>query len=514
MSINILKLNIYCFLLFQIDCYVLIPLKILGDKSIQNILSFENRNEDDLSLILYNQISIGEPKQNAIIIISPDEYNFYMVTNQKNKNITDNTYYDFRMSKTNNINFDESKHNSNFVFMSEKIFFQDKDLNKKITQEIGVENINLILYLQKPTFTKNYNLSANVNSYIIVGLKLTEGFDKIEYSLNLIRQLKRKNATQNYKWFIDYNTTINNELKINSIYINSINMIIGVEPHEIYPNLYQEKNLKLINSKSFNGYINWGFYFNKIYSYQNNNIKNKILFELNNEFNMNNSNFQDYLIADIKQDFLFIKSPKIFFDSINKNFFYKLIQENKCFIKENKYLYFYCENQKDIEEYIKSNFQDIYFKNQELNYEFVLGNQDLFIKYNNKIIFLIISENNSKKWTFGIPFLSKYLLVYDYDHKVIGFYKKNKKKYIANGDNKIYNIIKILLIVILLLVCGVMGFLISKHIYGFNRKKRINELQENYKYEEKISKKQNENINDFNNNEKKERLIELKIENV
>ena len=126
---------------------------------------------------------------------------------------------------------------------------------------------------------------------------------------------------------------------------------------------------------------------------------------------------------------------------------------------------------------------------------------------------MIISENNSKRWTFGIPFLSKYLLVYDYDHKVIGLYKKNKKKYIANGENKTYNIIKILLIVLLLLVCGVMGFLISKHIYGFNRKKRINELQENYKYEEKISKKQNENNNDFSNNEKKERLIELKIEN-
>ena len=504
MSIKIFKLIIFYFLIFIIDCYVLIPLKIYDNKFITKIISSENIDENDLSLILYDdQISLGEPHQNIFFIIAPDEYNFYMITNINN-NITNYSYYDFRKSKTNNIDFEENNMNTNVVFMSEKFYFQNNCDNQNFIKEIGVENINLVLYLQRPKFIRNYNLSTNINSYIIFGLKLPESFDRVEYSLNLIRQLKRKNITKSYKWFIDYNTFPSNKITSESNYINDIKMVIGAEPHEIYPNRYQEKNLKLINSKSQNGYVNWGLYFNKIYYYQNNESKDKILFELSNDIK-NITKLENYLIADIKHDLIFINSPKIFFDSINKNFFNNLLEENKCYIRGNLYKYIYCDNKKEIEEYIENNFKDIYFKNQELNYEFVLRYQDLFIKSNEKILFLIISSNESKKWIFGIPFLKKYLLTYDYDHKVIGFYKQKGIKYLLKEDNFKNNIIKIILVLLLLLIFGTLGFLISKRIYGYNRKKRLNEIQENYHYEEKI-------IDKINNKENKEKLIELKIE--
>ena len=152
----------------------------------------------------------------------------------------------------------------------------------------------------------------------------------------------------------------------------------------------------------------------------------------------------------------------------------------------------------------------IYFKNQELNYEFILDYKDLFIKSNNKIIFLITSQIENKKWTFGIPFLKKYLLTYDYDNRVIGFYRQNKYKYkIENNDLK-NNIFKIILIIFLVLVFAILGFLISKHIYGYNRKKRINELQENYQYEYKTEKKKNISNNYIDKNSGKEKLLEMK----
>jgi len=427
-----------------------------------------------------------------------------LVTN-KNKNNNNSYYYDFRISKTNNINFDEGNMQSNILYMSEKFHFINKNINSYDNKEIGVENINLVLYLEKPYFNIFSDFCSNINSYIIFGLKLTDGFDKMEYSLNLIRQLKRKNITKNYIWFIDYNAnSMNNDILTISDFYNDINLNIGVEPHEIYPNLYEENNLKLINAKSYNGNINWGLYFNKIYYYQNNESKDKILFELSNDIK-NITKLENYLIADIKHDLIFINSPKIFFDSINKNFFNNLLEENKCYIRGNLYKYIYCDNKKEIEEYIENNFKDIYFKNQELNYEFVLRYQDLFIKSNDKILFLIISSNESKKWIFGIPFLKKYLLTYDYDHKVIGFYKQKGIKYLIKEDNFKNNIIKIILVLLLLLIFGTLGFLISKHIYGYNRKKRLNEIQENYHYEEKI-------IDNINNKENKEKLIELKIE--
>ena len=433
------KLYIYCFIIYTIDCYIIVPLKIYNNKYIQNIWSYEKIEENDLSLILYNTIYIGEPKQNAIFILSSNEYNFYMVINNNSSN---NSYYDFRLSKTNNINIDDMKAGQNLIFMSEKFFFENRYLNSNICNETGIENINFILYLKKPKFIKNYNFTSDINSYIIFGLKLTEGFDKVEYSLNLIRQLKRKSAIKNYKWFIEYNASLINEIKFDSNYFNNINMIIGAEPHEIYSNIYREDDLKLINAKALNGYVNWGLYFNKIFYQKNNDTKNKIFFELTNNDFINNIKFEDYLTVDIKHDLIFINSPKLFFDSINKNFFNKLFIEKKCFLKENNYIYIYCENQKEIKDYIRYNFKDIYFKNNELNYEFVLGYQDLFIINDNKILFLIISQNEIKRWTFGIPFLRKYILIYDYDHNVIGFYKKiNQKNYLKKEDNLI-NIIK------------------------------------------------------------------------
>ena len=59
--------------------------------------------------------------------------------------------------------------------------------------------------------------------------------------------------------------------------------------------------------------------------------------------------------------------------------------------------------------------------------------------------------------------------------------------------------------ILLLIIFGLLGFLISRHIYGYNRKKRLNELQENYHYKEKIIDKKNEKEN-------KKPLIELEIE--
>ena len=54
MSIKIFKLIIFYFLISIIDCYVLIPLKIYDNKFIEKIISSENLEENDLSLILYD----------------------------------------------------------------------------------------------------------------------------------------------------------------------------------------------------------------------------------------------------------------------------------------------------------------------------------------------------------------------------------------------------------------------------------------------------------------------------
>ena len=50
-------------------------------------------------------------------------------------------------------------------FLASKFYFQNNCDNQNFIKEIGVENINLVLYLQRPKFIRNYNLSTNIIIY-------------------------------------------------------------------------------------------------------------------------------------------------------------------------------------------------------------------------------------------------------------------------------------------------------------------------------------------------------------
>ena len=430
------------------------------------------------------------------------------------KEIQENSYYyDIKKSNTTNLYFGENEvgGRANTYFMKEKFYFNFGNISKIEKEEIGINGLDIVLYIKRPKIFKELNLSSNVNTYMVFGLRLCETIDRIEYVLNLIRQLKVHNITKNYKWFIDYN--VNNSKMKNSLNLNNnINMIIGADPHDIYPNIYNENNLKLVNAKSNKGYIFWGLKFDKIYYYKNEKEKNNILFELNNNNNINTTNFEEFLTGEINHDLFFIISPKEYFYAINKDFFNKLIIEKKCHMIGNKYKIIYCENNKENRKYIKNNFKTLYLKHHEYNYIFELNYKDLFYEQNDKILFLIINEKNNNVWKLGIPFLKKFLLTYDYDYKVIGFYS-NENNNKENTFRKDY--IKIITIVILLLVCSIFGFLLSKKIYGLNRKKRINEIEENYQYKEKNNKEKKIIKKDYINKDikdnKNESLISLEM---
>ena len=68
MSINFFISYIVIFSATFTKCYIFIPLKIYNNNYFQKILISKNIEEDDLSLILYKEISLGEPKQNLIFI--------------------------------------------------------------------------------------------------------------------------------------------------------------------------------------------------------------------------------------------------------------------------------------------------------------------------------------------------------------------------------------------------------------------------------------------------------------
>ena len=119
-------------------------------------------------------------------------------------------------------------------------------------------------------------------------------------------------------------------------------------------------------------------------------------------------------------------------------------------------------------------------------------------------------------WTLGNIFMRKYQFIFNLDTKEIGFYnpklEKNSNKNNGNKDiqkeNKAYKITNVILIGILVIILVGIGIFIKMKFYTKNsKKKRANELDDDYEYFSdkniKGNNKENENINNddklFNN---------------
>ena len=175
---------------------------------------------------------------------------------------------------------------------------------------------------------------------------------------------------------------------------------------------------------------------------------------------------------------------------IKKLFFDNLITEEKCFeekINKDNYgeIYIYYCDKKLTEEFIKNEFPNIYFDVKHFNKTFELTYKDLFREKDGKLCFLMYfdSSNIGPYITVGSIFLKKYFFTFNQDSKMIGYYNEN----LPGGKTKINNnnTIKYILFIvvpILIIIFGILGFFVGKFVYDTIRKKRINEIDDNYDY--------------------------------
>ena len=253
--------------------------------------------------------------------------------------------------------------------------------------------------------------------------------------------------------------------------------MLGIEEKD-YRNIFLTEDIRTIKAKPRYGTLDWGIEFNEIY------FENKA----NNEKSSYQSGVQ--IVFDLESNF--ILGTKYFFENIEKTLFKQYIEQNICFINEEeredgKYIII-CN--KNFSKYISS-FPDLYFFHKELNYTFILKNEDLFMTKGNHIYFLIIHKiYYVDYWSLGTIFLKKYPFLFDYDKKTIGFIniynntsisnleEKNKK---GNSSKlkKFWSFIKNMSIIFGIII----GILIGKKIWDRSRKKRANELIDDYQYE-------------------------------
>ena len=120
----------------------------------------------------------------------------------------------------------------------------------------------------------------------------------------------------------------------------------------------------------------------------------------------------------------------------------------------------------------------------------------MFFEYNDYYYFVIYFPQisyNYNHFRLGKPFFKKYLITFNQDKKMIGYYKTIiKEKNINFNINKKY--IPWIITIISVIGMLIMGFYILYYRPFRLRKKRANELEDEYDY---ISDNNNKNKNDY-----------------
>ena len=486
-----------CFFILSKSKYIVIPLK-------KYYHTYENENSISKidSNLYYTELSIGEPSQKIIFFInSTTESNMGI----KNK-FCDSKFYLDDPTINQKYNYENS---TTFYQISEgNMDFGKKDLlikdqfsfysNFELTEEIKAENITIIYnpnseeYILDDVGMDFINDKEKRAACGYIGLRLEMNSQSINN--NFLEQLKEKGIISKTIFsFIEVNKN-NTKYKNNKIeYL----MVIGEDIYDIFSlndiNKYINEKYKkeqYVEKTKISDYILEGYYFkwkltmNNIYIDNNNNITN--MKAITNIF--------------IDNNYGAIAGTKEYRDIIKELFFNDYINKSKCFEKDiisyeiGGFHYIICDDDINI-----NNFPTLYLKSNNLQYVYELTKDELFLKDNNKIYFLIIFEySKTNSWTLGKPFLEKYLLSYNYDAKSIGFYNENLLDN-SHNDNNNKKYIILIVVIILSLIALVLGFLIGRYFYNKAKKKNALELDESlkndYSSEELENKEKKDAIN-------------------
>ena len=366
--------------------------------------------------------------------------------------------------------------------------FKVLDHEKK---EINLENIDFIL---------SEDTNENKPNCLYIGL-LDNQYSQTSFKdYTLITQLKQKKFINEYCWFILFNkaTKYNND---NSLYdpdeIANLkgNIFFGDFPHNFdTKNFYKSQLINTYTSYTSSNIMKWELKFNKIY-FKNNDAKEIKI---------------DDKIVKIDPSNYLIFAPKEYLELIIENFFQKYIDEKICsYAYFEEYTSIYChKSDKFSIDKIKT-FPTIYFEHINLEYTFELTYKDLFVEKDNIYWFLVVSDYqfNVNDWILGNLFMRKYQFVFNLDTKEIGFYNpKLTKEQNGDGNNSSGSktILYILLIIaLIIIIIGVGIFIKMKFFPGIAKKKRANELDDDYEY---VSDKKERN-NNMNSNENENKLF-------
>ena len=460
---------IFLILISFCNCIIIIPFKEYLKKEPDNF------TEDDVinyweQIIIYSNSSIGTPPQKIIMILNSENYGVNLFQNMCD--FPDSSYIKEQSSSFNIERSINGYSKNNVSLINETLYFYD-DL--KLKKQKFVLNMK---FLYSDFVGETQKELYHKNTCINFGLDLGWMYYQ-EYRVNLINQLiNKKNIIETYDFSFKYNSE------------NEGQIVIGAEPHIYEPENYYFQQYRIVGAVDKNGKNsrNWFLNFNKLY----------YSYKIKSNGRIINETIGLIKSLRIKFDMGLINGPNEYKEMIKRHFFNELISEGKCFEKivvEKKTIFFCDKSAKNI---IKDDFPTLYFEMNDFNKIFELTYKDLFREKNGKIYFLVYFKEYSdgEYFTVGKIFLKKYFFIFNQEIKKIGFYNENlpggKKKAVKNYSffNNIYIIVAI---IVLIIIFSILGFFLGKLVYNSVRKKRMNELEDNFEYNTQEKLKNNDN---------------------
>ena len=468
------------------QCAVYLPFKIS--------YSYENKQDFNSTDVLNywkspkinSELMIGSPPQKMCVSFVSNIYELNLFQNNCD---CEGSSYNKESSESyfflKNINYMYNKILNCSIINETLYLYKDQEQKNKLT----FEGMNIIYSDNKkeefkPDRDKQTQYEYHSNTCLNIGflgqLDISFGYD---LNLNFVRQLKNYQKNKNsfatsYDWTFKFTSAEEGFL------------IIGQKPHEFDNNNYKEEQYLTAGSKNNRYTHEWFLEVDSIYYTgirENNN-------------SAYNSSFYDDSSIKLDINYGLIEGTKNYEENIKKDFFNKLFEGKHCFFDQiNEYRFYYCN--KDAFNYIKKYFPTLKFcfKQHGMCFEFTYD--DLFKEKNDKLFFLIYfnDKNSFSRYTIGLILLKKYLITFNYDTKLIGFYNKNipinsTETGNENENNKSYGFFLYFIIIVLFILFLIIGFLLGKKIYENTRKKRANELLDD-DYEYKSGTIDNKNIN-------------------
>ena len=484
MEIKILGLNelikfslFFNFIFLRLSfCYVIIPLKFLPVYKINDTTpSSIMRNIIDTKA--YATIDLGTPKQSIQIPLNFDSNDFY---------ISEQGKYEFSRdpSKFADLQFYNSSSSNSCEKVEEKLYDGDnfdyssyyKDIFYFETKEVELE-FYLPIIVNQPE-------SGGIG--LQLWPKLEETTSTVDDKRTFLKKLKNNKLIDEYYWSIFYNSK--------DYYNKEGFILLGSLPHNLGTDLgYYKKEyfnslyMQSINAEIWVDILKYRFKVDDVYAFKGNNKEAKIndIYFPENATNLKN--------IEINYHFSGIQISNRF-QSYFEQYFAKYISNKECFfgnftLASRKY-FFYCKNDKDLISKIKKDFPGFNFKSNQINFNFELVADDLFVEKNNYVYcIMFFSSSPGDMWIMGRPFLQKYQFIFNPDNKYINFYFNLDK--INNGNTEFTNNIYIILIVAIsasLFIILILGYLAYKFYFQLKslKKKRANELDDDYDYVQKI----------------------------